>query len=191
MSANLSNAVTARPPVSDKYRPVYADDLLTMQQTLERPLSGTSDVVGEYESKLATWFDAQHAIAVSSGGAALSVAIYASGVGPGDDVLLTPSCPLCTIYPIIAAGANPIFVDTRSHGFGADPASIKARITPQTKAIIDIPMWGYPSEVDELHSLTQALGIKLILDLAHSHGTTLNGQPLSRFGDISCFSTHE
>ncbi|XVO81696.1 DegT/DnrJ/EryC1/StrS family aminotransferase [Pseudomonas chlororaphis] len=189
MSSNLSSA--ARISVSDKYRPVYADDLLTLQNTLERPLSGTSDVVGEYEAKLAAWFEARHAIAVSSGGAALSVAIYAADVGPGDDVLLTPSCPLCTIYPIMAAGANPIFVDTRRHGFGADPESIKARITPRTRAIIDIPMWGYPTEVDELQGLTRELGIKLILDLAHSHGSTLNGRPLSAYGDLSCFSTHE
>ncbi len=191
MSSNLANAATARLSVSDKYRPVYADDLLTLKKTLERPLSGTSDVVAEYEGKLAAWFDARHAIAVSSGGAALSVAIYAAGVGPGDDVLLTPSCPLCTIYPIIAAGANPVFVDTRPHGFGADPASIKARMTSRTRAIIDIPMWGYPTEVDELRTLTHELGIKLILDLAHSHGTTLHGRPLSQFGDLSCFSTHE
>lgn len=191
MSSNHAHAAAARISVSDKYRPVYADDLPTLQHTLERALSGTSDVVTEYENKLAQWFDARHAIAVSSGGAALSVAIYAAGVGPGDDVLLTPSCPLCTIYPIIAAGARPIFVDTRAHGFGADPASIRARITPRTRALIDIPMWGYPSEVDELRTLTQELQIKLILDLAHSHGTTLHGRPLSQFGDLSCFSTHE
>jgi DegT/DnrJ/EryC1/StrS aminotransferase family len=85
-----------------------------------------------------------------------------------------------------------VFVDTRAHGFGADPASVRAALTPRTKAIIDIPMWGYHTEVDELHALTQAAGIKLVLDLTHSHGTTLHGRPLSHYdGDVSCFSTHE
>ncbi|WP_206957582.1 DegT/DnrJ/EryC1/StrS family aminotransferase [Trinickia acidisoli] len=180
-----------RRTISDKYRPVYADDLPTLEKTLRGSISGTSDVVTAYERSLAEWFDAKEAVAVSSGGAALNVALYAVGIEAGNDVLLTPSCPLCTIYPIIAAGANPIFVDTRTHGFGADPESVKRALTPRTKAIIDIPMWGYPTEVDELYALTQSLGIKLILDLAHSHGTTLHGRPLSHFGDISCFSTHE
>lgn len=194
MPSDLSLATPRTPsraPVSDKYRPVYAADLSTLRDTLERSLSGTSDVVTEYESGLASWFGARHAVAISSGGAALSVAMYAAGVGPGDEVLLTPSCPLCTVYPIIAAGATPIFVDTREHGFGADPASIRARVSPRTRALIDIPMWGYPTEVDELRTLTRELNLKLILDLAHSHGTTLHGKPLSQFGDLSCFSTHE
>ncbi|CAB3766832.1 DegT/DnrJ/EryC1/StrS family aminotransferase [Paraburkholderia humisilvae] len=193
MSSELSvdTVIPARRVVSDKYRVVHASDVDTLRNTLARPLSGTSEVVTEYEQDLATWFGARHAVALSSGGAALSVALYASGVGPGDEVLLTPSCPLCTIYPIIAAGAVPIFIDTREHGFGADPVSVRERRTPRTRALIDIPMWGYPTEVDTLQSLTRELGLKLILDLAHSHGTTLHGQPLSRFGDVSCFSTHE
>ncbi|KVN07017.1 aspartate aminotransferase [Burkholderia sp. MSMB1552] len=187
----IEAAVSARRTVSDKFRVVYANDVDTLEKTLARSLSGTSDVVTEYEQDLAAWFGARHAVALSSGGAALSVALYAAGVQPGDDVLLTPSCPLCTVYPILAAGATPVFVDTREHGFGADPASVHARRTPRTRALIDIPMWGYPTEVDVLQALTRELGIKLILDLAHSHGTTLHGRPLSQFGDVSCFSTHE
>lgn len=180
-----------RRTISDKYRPAYADDLSTLERTLRGSISGTSDVVTAYERALAEWFDAKEAVAVSSGGAALNVALYAVGVQAGDDVLLTPSCPLCTIYPIIAAGAKPVFVDTRAHGFGADLDSVRAAVTPRTKAIIDIPMWGYPTEVDQLDELTQSLGIQLVLDLAHSHGTTLHARPLSHFGAVSCFSTHE
>ncbi|NLP63259.1 DegT/DnrJ/EryC1/StrS family aminotransferase [Paraburkholderia sacchari] len=186
-----SAARSNRMIISDKYRPTYGDDLPTLKKTLSCSLSGTSDVVGAYERALAEWFGASEAIAVSSGGAALSVALFAVGVQAGDDVLLTPSCPLCTAYPVIAAGANPVFVDTRVHGFGADPNAVRAAITARTKAIIDIPMWGYPTEVDELHTLARANGIKLVLDLAHSHGTTLHGRSLSHYGDLSCFSTHE
>ncbi len=193
MSSDFSveAVASARRTVSDKFRTVYANDVDTLEKTLARSLSGTSDVVTEYEQDLAAWFGARHAVALSSGGAALSVALYAAGVRPGDEVLLTPSCPLCTVYPVLAAGATPVFVDTREHGFGADPTSVRSRKTPRTRAMIDIPMWGYPTEVDALQALTRELGIKLILDLAHSHGTTLHGRPLSQFGDLSCFSTHE
>ncbi|HEY1609307.1 MAG TPA: DegT/DnrJ/EryC1/StrS family aminotransferase [Paraburkholderia sp.] len=188
---NIETSVPTRRTVSDKFHAVYADDVDTLQKTLACSLSGTSDVVTGYERALAEWFDARHAVALSSGGASLSVALHAVGVEGGDEVLLTPSCPLCTVYPIIAAGATPVFVDTRLHGFGADPDSVRARATPRTRALIDIPMWGYPTEVDALDVLTRELGIKLILDLAHSHGTTLHGRPLSQFGDVACFSTHE
>lgn len=187
----VNASAPARRTISDKYRATYPEDVDTLQATLARSLSGTSDVVTEYEQALSGWFGARHAVALSSGGAALSVALHAVGVEPGDNVLLTPSCPLCTVYPIIAAGAVPVFVDTRAHGFGADPDSVRASMTPRTRALIDIPMWGYPTEVDALQAITRELGIKLILDLAHSHGTTLHGQPLSHFGDVSCFSTHE
>ncbi|UTH74299.1 DegT/DnrJ/EryC1/StrS aminotransferase family protein [Chromobacterium sp. IIBBL 290-4] len=184
-------APSALRTISDKYRASGPNDLAQLQRALSGPLSGFSPMVAEYEDALAEWFDARAAVAVSSGGAALSAALFAAGVERGDDVLLTPSCPLCTVFPIIEAGANPIFVDTRPHGFGADPASIAERLTARSRAIIDIPMWGYPTEVDELRGFADASGLRLILDLAHSHGSTLRGQPLSRYGHLSCFSTHE
>jgi len=177
--------------ISDKYRPVYETDMLALEEVLQGPISGTSEAVSAYEEALAAWFDAREAIAVSSGAAALSVALYAAGVRAGDEVILTPGCPLCTVYPIIAASARPVFVDTRAHGFGADLQAVRDAVTCRTKAIIDIPMWGYPTEVDELHTVAGMLGVTLILDLAHAHGATLHGQPLSHYGDLSCFSTHE
>ncbi|AXE31010.1 aspartate aminotransferase [Chromobacterium phragmitis] len=189
MTVTLSHAADIA--ISDKYRPQCPDDLPALQQALQGALSGTSDTVVEYERALAGWFDAREAIAVSSGGAALSVALFAAGVRPGDDVLLTPSCPLCTVFPVIAAGANPVFVDTREHGFGADPDSVRDRVSGRAAALIDIPMWGYPTEVDSLRELADSLELKLILDLAHSHGSTLRGRHLSSYGHLSCFSTHE
>ncbi|AVG16394.1 MULTISPECIES: DegT/DnrJ/EryC1/StrS family aminotransferase [Chromobacteriaceae] len=191
MTETIAAAQTADRVISDKYRPQYPDDLPALERALRGALSGTSDTVAAYEQALAGWFGAAEAVALSSGGAAVSVALYAAGVRPGDDVLLTPSCPLCTVYPIIAAGANPVFVDTRVHGFGADPDSVRDRVSPRAVALIDIPMWGYPTEVDELRELADSLDLKLILDLAHSHGSTLHGNHLSAYGHLSCFSTHE
>ncbi|PTL84526.1 DegT/DnrJ/EryC1/StrS aminotransferase family protein [Vitiosangium sp. GDMCC 1.1324] len=177
--------------ISDKYRSRYDDDLSIVTASLDRGLSGTSDVVSEYEAALGRYFSSSNAIAISSGGAAISVALEAAGVKPGDEVVLTPTCPLCTVYPIMAAGAKPVFVDTRVDGFGADPADLDRVLSPKTRAIIDIPMWGYPTQVDELQKIARKVGVPLILDLAHSHGSTLHGRPLSAYGDLSCFSTHE
>ena len=182
---------TSKKAISDKYRPAYADDLQSLQAALPRGISGTSDTVAEYEASLAAYFGNAHALAVSSGAAALSVALGALGVKAGDEVVLTPTCPLCTVYPVIAAGATPVFVDTNPDNFGASLADLDRVMSPRTRAIIDIPMWGYPSPVDKLQAIARDCKIPLILDLAHSHGSLLNGRPLSAYGDISCFSTHE
>lgn len=187
----LDSISTSVKSISDKYRPPYADDITALANALQRGISGTSDTVEAYEAALAAYFDSPFAIAVSSGGAAISVALAAVQIQAGDEVVLTPTCPLCTVYPIIAAGATPVFVDTQTDGFGIDLDDLDRVVTARTRAIIDIPMWGYPTPVDKLHARAKELGIPLILDLAHSHGSTLHGRPLSSYGDISCFSTHE
>jgi perosamine synthetase len=187
----LDTAVAMGRQISDKFRPKYPDDAQTMRAALLTSLSGTSDTVGTYEQALASWFDSKYAVAVSSGAAAISVALAAAGVGPGDGVALTPTCPLCTVYPVMSTGATPVFVDTRPRSFGMDPGDLHSVMSARTRAIVDIPMWGYPTEVDELYEIARGAGIPLILDLAHSHGSTLHGRPLSHYGDIACFSTHE
>jgi dTDP-4-amino-4,6-dideoxygalactose transaminase len=177
--------------VSDKYRDAREEDVALVCATLEGSLSGTSEAVGLYEEALAEWFEARHAVALSSGTAAISVALFAAGVSAGDEVLLAPTSPLCTVYPVLAAGAVPVFCDTRSDNFGLDPASIAERASPRARAILEVPMWGYPTPAVELRELARAMGVPLIFDLAHAHGTTLGGAHLSRHADVSCFSTHD
>ncbi|WP_137939719.1 DegT/DnrJ/EryC1/StrS family aminotransferase [Chitinivorax sp. B] len=187
----LNSAKFPNRTISDKYRPRYSDDLETLASALEHSLSGTSETVESYEMALARYFFAKEAIAVSSGAAALSVALGALGVKAGDEVLLTPTCPLCTVYPVLAAGAVPIFVDTQKNHFTAELKSLDRALSKRTRAIIDIPMWGYPTPVDHLQSFARNCSIPLILDLAHAHGTQLHGKSLSAYADLACFSTHE
>ncbi len=177
--------------LADKFRPCYADDLAAVVDALQNGLSGTSATVSDYERDLGVYFDSPSAIAVSSGAAAISVALAAAGVGRGDEVVLTPTAPLCTVYPVIAAGAVPVFVDTRLDNFGADLVCLDGVLSRKTKAIVDIPMWGYPTPVDELHQFARARSVPLILDLAHAHGTKIHGRHLSTHCDLACFSTHE
>jgi perosamine synthetase len=175
----------------DKYSQSYPDDLTHLADALERGLSGSSVVVSDYEAALADWFDLPCAVATSSGTAALTVALAAVGVSPGDEVVMSPTAPLCTVYPIMEAGAVPVFVDVHDHGFGIDLDCLAQAITDRTRAVIEIPMWGYPTEVDLLQQGCRARGLPLILDLAHAHGTKLNRLHLAQYGTLSCFSTHE
>jgi len=179
--------------ITDKYVDVdgLGADAEAVRQCMSGSISGTSEPVIAYESKLAAWFESSHAVALSSGGAAVLVALHAAGVGPGDEVILTPTAPLCTVYPIMELRAKPVFCDTQAENFSMDLDDLARSITPRTKAIIDIPMWGYPTPADALRDFAKSRGVKLVFDLAHAHGTTLHGKHLSAYADISCFSTHE
>jgi perosamine synthetase len=185
-------AIASKPaPISDKFHAIGPNDASALASALKSALSGTSKTVEAYEQRLAAYFGSRRAVAVSSGGAALSVALYAAGVRAGDEVVLTPTSPLCTAYPIVALEAKPVFCDTRPDNFGMDLEDLARVVTPRTKAIIDIPMWGYPTPAPELHKASKALGVPLIQDLAHSHGTQLGGKHLSSYAELSCFSTHD
>ena len=158
---------------------------------LGRPMSGTSEAVVAYEADLAACFGARFAVAVSSGSAAVMAAVAALGLRPGDEVALTPTCPLCTVYPLMAMGVVPVFVDTQPESFSLDLADLARVVSPRLRAIIDIPMWGYPIPVPALRAAADEYGLPLLLDLAHGHGVTVEGQPLWRYGNIATFSTHE
>jgi len=185
------SAAAPQLPISDKTLQRTPGDAPALNAALQGAISGGSDIIGEYEAELARVFGARHAIAVSSGGAALVAALYGLGIGPGDEVVLPPTCPLCTVYPIMSLGATPVFCDTNADDFGIDLDDLRRVTTPKTRAVIDVPMWGYPTPVDRLRDATRALGLPLLLDLAHSHGAKLGGRDLSAHGDVSCFSTHE
>lgn len=147
-------------------------------------------VLRAYESALSEWFQVPHAVSVSSGTAALSTAFAVLGVEEGDEVILPPTCPLCTVYPILALGAVPRFCDTEADGFGLSIEDACALAGPRTRAIVDVPMWGYPTDLPALGEAARELGIPLVLDLAHAHGTQLGGRHLAQYGTVSCFSTH-
>lgn len=152
--------------------------------------SGNSKTITDYEESLRIFFNSKFSLALSSGTAAIVVALKAVGIEPGDEVILTPTCPLCTVYPILSLNAIPVFCDTNPDNFSLDLSVLKNIITKKTKCIIDIPMWGYPTPVKEIREFTDKHKIPLIFDLSHAHGTLYEGKNLSEFADISCFSTH-
>jgi perosamine synthetase len=148
-------------------------------------------LIRAYESALSEWFQVPHAVSVSSGAAALSTAFAVLNIGEGDEVILPPTCPLCTVYPILALGAVPRFCDTEAGGFGLSIEDVHALAGPRTRAIVEVPMWGYPTDLPVLEEVARELGIPLVLDLAHAHGSRLHGRDLAQYGTASCFSTHD
>jgi dTDP-4-amino-4,6-dideoxygalactose transaminase len=154
-------------------------------------LSGTSPIVTEFEQAIAAHYDVEHVVAVSSGAAAVMTALHGIETRSGQEVIVSPSCPICTVLPMIALGLKPVFCDVRLDSFGLCPHDLESLINERTCAIIETPMWGYPISLDATRTLAGKYELPLILDLAHAHQTRLRDKFLPAYGDISCFSTHE
>jgi dTDP-4-amino-4,6-dideoxygalactose transaminase len=176
--------------LTSRFNPQSPDDALQIANALATGLSGTSDTVGLYEEALAAWFEAPCAVAVSSGSSAVIVALATLNLQPGDEVLLTPTCPLCTVYPIMALRLKPVFCDVEPMTFSLDLEKARSRLSPRTKAVIDIPMWGYPIQADRTAQFAKDHGLHFVLDLAHAHGVKLHGRHLWSYAEIATFSTH-
>ena len=178
--------------ISDKFAFYDKGDVKIVNKIIRgRKLSGTSEIICDYENKLSTFFESKYSVAVSSGTSAIQVALYALGVKRGDEVIVSSACPSMSIISIIELGAKPIFCDTHEDNFGLDIDDMSKIISSKTKAVIEVPMWGYPTDVVGLKKYLKKYKVPLILDLAQAHGTKLNNNYLSSFGDISCFSTHD
>lgn len=152
--------------------------------------SGKSPILKEYEAVIANYFGTQHALACCNGTVAIELALRAVGVKPGDHVALPPSAPIMTILPILTMGAVPLFCDIRRDDFGTDLDSL-ATAASKPKALIVVPMWGYPLEMESIAAYCAGNNIALIEDCAHSFGTKAHGRYLGTFGAASTFSTHE
>ena len=147
--------------------------------------------VNEFERAFAEYFGARYAIAISSGTAAIHVALSALGIGPGDDVINTSHCFIGTATPVVHAGAVPVFADINPHTFNIDPASIEKKITPYTKAIVPVHLNGLPAEMDAIMEIARKHNLFVVEDAAQAHGALYKGKKAGTIGDIGCFSFWE
>lgn len=145
--------------------------------------------VKELEDKFAAYCGTKHAIATTSGTTALWIALLAHGIGPGDEVITSPFTFIASANTILFVGARPIFADIDPVTFNIDPADVARKITPQTKAIMPIHLFGCPAEMDSLLSLARAHKLAMIEDACQAHGAALHGQRAGSFG-TGCFSLY-
>ncbi|XOB46458.1 MAG: DegT/DnrJ/EryC1/StrS family aminotransferase [Candidatus Nealsonbacteria bacterium] len=178
--------------INDKFLRVTESDRESILEALSNlKLSGTSKTVGNYEKALANFFSAKYAIAISSGTAAIHACLVALGISDDDEILLPATAPIMTGFPIIFQRAKPVFVDTNGKNFGFDIQDLKRKVTSKTKAIICVPMWGYPFDYKDLLQFSKNYGVSLIEDAAEAHNTEYNGKKIGSLGDFGCFSTHD
>lgn len=149
---------------------------------------GTGPRVAQFERDFAAYKAVDHAAAVNSCTAALHLALLASGVKPGDEVITTALTFCATVNAIIHAGATPVLADIDPVTMNIDPADVAARITPRTRALVPVHFAGRPCDMDALGALAKTHGLKIIEDCAHAIETEYGGRKAGTFGDFGCFS---
>ncbi len=169
-------------------RPLF--DETTRQSILEVLDSGRLAQglrVLEFEERFAEWAEVPFAVAVSSGTAALLLALMALEIGPGDEVITTPFTFAATANTILFLGARPVFADIQPSTLNLDPEEVERRITPRTRAIVLVHLYGNPCDMGIFTELATRHGLALIEDAAHAPGALYQGRPVGSFG-IGCFS---
>lgn len=144
--------------------------------------------VEAFEREFAAYCGAAHAVAVNSGTSALHLALLAAGVGPGDEVLTTPYSFLATVAAIGYTGARAKLVDIDPSSFNLDPARIERALTPATKAILPVHLYGQPADLDPILEIARSRGLAVIEDAAQAHGAEYKGRRAGSIGEMGCFS---
>lgn len=140
------------------------------------------------EAELATVHQVRHAIAVSSGTAALHTALIACGIGPGNEVLLPAASVIMTVSAVTATGAHPVFVDAAPDGHGMDLDDLAAKTTDRTRAIIPVHLAGRTDGLLELAAYAQSVGLHVVEDACQAQGSSTSGRAAGTVGSIGCFS---
>lgn len=151
-------------------------------------ISSEGPFIKQFEEKFTARVGRTHGIAVCNGTAALDAAVEAGGIGPGDEVILPAFTIISCINQIVRAGAKPVLVDSESSTWNMDVSQIKAKITPRTKAIMVVHIYGLPVDMDPVLDIARRHGLKVIEDAAEMHGQDYKGRPCGSFGDMSTFS---
>jgi dTDP-4-amino-4,6-dideoxygalactose transaminase len=144
--------------------------------------------VAQFEKDFATFCGAQQALGFNSGTSALHVAMRLLNVGPGDEVITTPYTFIATSWAISYCGAKPVYVDIDPATFNLDPKKIEAAITPRTKAVLPVHLYGLPFDVDAIAAVCQKHNLPFVEDAAQAHGAKYKGRTVGTFGAVSCFS---
>jgi dTDP-4-amino-4,6-dideoxygalactose transaminase len=144
--------------------------------------------VNHLEKEVAARLGAAHAIGCASGTDALILALMAAGIGPGDEVITTPFSFIATAGSIAIVGARPVFVDIDPATYNIDPAQIAAAITPNTRAIMPVHLFGLPADMHPIMTIARAHHLVVIEDAAQAIGARYHGQSIGTIGDFGCFS---
>jgi len=151
-------------------------------------ISSTGEYVTRFEEGFSRYCDCDLGVSTSNGTTALHLALMALGIGPGDEVIVPGLTFAATINAVLHANARPVIVDIDRQSWTIDPKEIQKAVTPRTKAVIPVHLYGQPCRMDEIMEIARASRICVIEDCAEAHGATYQGRKVGSFGDVGCFS---
>lgn len=174
--------------LSAQYRQVGADLESAVINVLRSGQYVLGEGVASFERDFAAYCGARHGVAVNTGTSALHLALLAAGVGKGDEVITTPFTFVATVAAILYAGARPVLVDIDPETMTLDPSQVAAAISPATKAIIPVHLYGQMADMDPLLMLADRYGLAVIEDACQAHGAEYHGRRAGSLGLAGCFS---
>lgn len=166
------------------------DDIEAVVEALRSDWLTCGPKIAEFERDVAKLVGAKEAVAVSSGTAALHAAMYALGIGPGDEVIVPPMTFAATANCVVYQGGTPVFADVEADTLLLDPACVERAITQKTKAIIAVDYAGQPCRYDQLRAIANRHKLAFVSDCCHALGASYRGKPVGSLGDLNIFSFH-
>ncbi|NNC88659.1 MAG: DegT/DnrJ/EryC1/StrS family aminotransferase [Akkermansiaceae bacterium] len=170
------------------HAPHRAEYLRAIEEVIDRGAFAGGVYVEEFEKQFADYCEADFAIGVGSGTEALWLPLLAMGIGLGDEVITVPNSFFATAEAISYTGATPVFVDIEESSYNMDPAGLEAALTPRTKAIIPVHLFGQPADMEPILDFARRHGLRVVEDAAQAHGAEYRGRRTGSLGDAAGFS---
>ena len=187
----LDLQTSARP---EKFIPIYeptlgdAEEAMVMDAVRSGWISSNGKYIREFEERFAAFCGVQHGISTSNGTTALHLAIHALGIGPGDEVIVPALTFVASANAVHYTGATPVFADVDPQSWTLDPVAVEALITPKTKAIAPVHLYGHPAPMNALRAIADHHGLLLIEDAAEAHGAQVGARRTGNLGHAAAFS---
>ena len=177
-------------PVTDGWQPVTDLEKRAVLELMDQGILSVASggVIADLEREFAAFIGTRHAVACNSGTNTLHSAYVAVGVGPGTEVIVPAYTWHATATPVLHASATPVFAEIERRTLCLDPDDVERKITPRTRAICVVQVWGNVPDMRRFRALADRHGLALIEDASHAHGASYQGQKIGSFGDIGCFS---
>lgn len=173
-----------------QYLPLKAEIMAAFEEVLESMQLFLGPRQRAFEQTFAAYCGCQHGVGVSSGTDALALALRACDIGPGDEVITVSNTFIATVEAIAMVGATPVFVDIDPETYLMDWRELENVLTPQTRAILPVHLYGHPVEMQPIMDFARKHGLRVIEDASQAHGATYQGQRVGSFGDVAAFSLY-
>ena len=189
--AQTPQSPLARVPFLDlraQYETIRHDIDAAMKRVVESGMFVLGPEVSRFEKAFADYVGANEGVCVNSGTAALQLGLMAIGLEPGDEVIVPANTFIATAEAVIWAGGRPVLVDVREDDFNMDPEALEAAVTPRTRGVIPVDLYGQPARLDEIQAIAHRHGLFILEDACQAHGARYKGRTAGSFGRAAAFS---